>query len=134
MELGLALTLTGLGGAFLLTAFILAAVMGNRKRRCTAGTDGVVTGIKRRVDEHTVYLHPVYEYTVGNTRYRRVGAAVSGRTPQIGAVVPVLYNPDRPKQSYIRGYDNRAYKILTIVFAVIGCIPILVCIGIALFS
>ena len=41
-----------------------------------------------------------------------------------------MYNPAKPKQSYIPGYDTKVYKILTIVFGIVGCIPILVCIGI----
>ena len=58
---------------------------------------------------------------------------MSGHKLQIDSMVPIMYNPGRPKQSYIQNYDNKAYKILTIVFVVIGCIPIIICIGIALF-
>lgn len=134
MELGLVLTLCGLGGAFLLTALILGIIAGNRKRKCTESTTAVIIRYERRRSDHITYYHPVYEYTVDNVTYTRAGAAISGHTPQINSVVPIMYNLGRPKQSYIQNYDNKAYKILTIVFAVIGCIPIIICIGIALFA
>lgn len=133
MELGLALTLCGMGGAFLLTALILGIIAGNRKRKCTESTTAVITRYEKRRSDHTTYYHPVYEYTVDNVKYARVGASMSGHKPQINSVVPIMYNPGRPKQSFMQNYDNKAYKILTIVFVVIGCIPITICIGIALF-
>lgn len=134
MEWGLALTLTGLGGTFWIAALILAGVEVNRKRKCTAGASALIIGIKRRSREHSVELHPVYEYTVGNVRYTGVGAAISGRTPQVNTVVPIRYNPRRPKQSYIPGYDDRACRILAAAFAAIGSIPIIVCVCIAIFA
>lgn len=45
-----------------------------------------------------------------------------------------MYNPDKPKQSYITGYDNKVYKILSIVFTVVGFIPIIIYILIAVLT
>ena len=75
-----------------------------------------------------------YEYYANGMKYTNEGAAIRNHTPQVGTRVPVMYNPTKPKQSYIPGYDNKVYKILTIVFGIIGCIPILVCIGIFIFT
>ena len=47
--------------------------------------------------------------------------------PQKGAKIEIRYNPDNPKKSYIPGYDTKVYKLLSIIFSVIGMIPILVC-------
>ena len=66
--------------------------------------------------------------------YTSEGAYLSGRVPEVGETIWIKYNPDKPKQSYIPGYDNKVYKILTIVFGLIGAVPILVCIGIATVS
>ena len=44
-----------------------------------------------------------------------------------GAKIEIRYNPDNPKKSYIPGYDTKVYKLLSIIFSVIGMIPILVC-------
>ena len=75
--------------------------------------------------------HPVYEYYAAGEYYTSEGAYLSGRVPEVGETIWIKYNPDKPKQSYIPGYDNKVYKILTIVFGLIGAVPILVCIGIA---
>lgn len=45
-----------------------------------------------------------------------------------------MYNPNDPKCSYISGRDNKVYKILSIIFAAIGLVPIVICICITLTS
>lgn len=37
------------------------------------------------------------------------------------------YPYEIPTKSYIPGYDTKVYKLLSIIFSVIGMIPILVC-------
>ena len=114
MELGLVLTLCGLGAAFWLPAIIIGLISHGKKKNCTMNTVGLVIRINSKSSgDGSLSFYPVYEYY---------------------AKVPVMYNPAKPKQSYIPGYDNKVYKILAIVFGIIGCIPILVCIGIFIFT
>ena len=135
MELGLALTLCGLGAAFLLPALILALIAGNRKRKCTVNTNAVVMDVKvRNSGDDGLTFYPVYEYYAGGVRYTGVGASSSHHVPQKNTVIPVMYNPRNPKQSYIQGYDNKIYRILISVFAVIGAIPIIICIFIGVLT
>ena len=79
-------------------------------------------------------FYPVYEYYVNGIQYTNEGASIQHHVPTVGTRIPVMYNPAKPKQSYIPGYDTKVYKILTIVFGIVGCIPILVCIGIFIFT
>ena len=79
-------------------------------------------------------FYPVYEYYANGMKYTNEGASIKHCVPQVGTKVPVMYNPAKPKQSYIPEYDNKVYKILAIVFGIIGCIPILVCAGIFIFT
>lgn len=134
MEIGLVLTLCGLGIAFWIPAFILGMISGNKMRKCTADATATVVRINvRNSGDNGLSYHPVYEYYAGGSYYTSEGAYISRRVPPVGAKIQIKYNPDKPKQSYILGYDNKVYKILTIVFGIVGAIPILVCIGILLF-
>lgn len=136
MELGLIFTLCGLGAGFLIPAFILTFIASYKGRRCTASADAVVIDIKVRHSskQQGFSFHPVYEYYVSGVRYTGVGAAISHNTPPINTVIPIMYDPCRPERSYISGRDNKVYKILSIIFAVIGLIPIMICICIAVLS
>ena len=51
-----------------------------------------------------------------------------------GDAITVCYDPRRPQRSYIKGYDSRVYRVLSICFLVMGAIPILICLGIALLN
>ena len=133
MELGLALTLCGLGAGFLIPSFILAWIDIRKRRYCTATATAVVVNIVTKNSENGLSFHPVYEYVVGGTTYSNMGAYISHRVPEKGSVIEIKYNPDKPKQSYIVGYDTKVYRTLSVIFGIIGMIPILVCIGIAVF-
>lgn len=133
MELGLILTLCGLGVAFWIPAVIIGLISQRKKRRCTADGTATVVRINTRNSENGLEFHPVYEYFVAGKYYTGEGAYISKHVPAVRTVIPVKYDPDDPKYSYIPGYDNKVYKILTIVFGMIGAIPICVCVSIALF-
>ena len=135
MELGLVLTLCGLGVAFWIPALIIAFISHGKKKTCTMNTIGLVIRINSRSSgDSGLNFYPVYEYYVNGIQYTNEGASIQHHVPTVGTRIPVMYNPAKPKQSYIPGYDNKVYKILTIVFGIIGCIPILVCIGIFIFT
>lgn len=135
MPLGLALTLCGLGAAFLIPALILLGLSAWRKRRCTAPAEALVTDLRARSSaDDGLTFHPVYEYLVDGVRYTGTGAYLSRRVPRVGSTIAIRYDPDRPQRSYIPGYDDRVSSILGIVFACLGSIPILVCVLVALLT
>ena len=135
MELGLVLTLCGLGVSFLLPALILMIISISRKKKCTANAYALIIDIKaNHSGDEGITFYPVYEYRVGGVIYTGTGASMSHHVPQINTYVSIMYNPNNPRQSYIQGYDNKVFRILSIVFTVIGVIPIIICIGIVLFA
>lgn len=52
------------------------------------------------------------------------------KVPEQNTFINIKYNPQKPQQSYIQGYDNKVYRIFSRVFMVIGLILILACLGI----
>ena len=132
MDLGLALTLCGLGAGFLIPAFILAGINVSRTRKCVVSTSAVVVDITVKNNGDDLTFNPVYEYEVDGVRFSNTGGYLSRRVPQRGSVIEIKYDPKNPKKSYIVGYDTKVYKILSIVFGIFGMIPILVCIGISI--
>lgn len=111
-----------------------AAILKNRTQKYTADAQAKVVRINvHNSSDSGLQYHPVYEYYAAGEYYTSKGAYLSGRVPEVGETIWIKYNPDKPKQSYIPGYDNKVYKILTIVFGLIGAVPILVCIGIAIW-
>ncbi|MEF2877328.1 MAG: DUF3592 domain-containing protein [Blautia sp.] len=128
MELGLLLTLGGIGAAFWIPALVMFCITMGRKITCTAKAEAYVTGIKTKSSSDGRSYHPVYEYDVDGVHYKKVGAYLSGCVPKTGTLVTIMYNPRKPKKSYILGYDNKALKILGILFGAIGCVPIIICI------
>ena len=70
MELGLILTLCGLGVSFLIPAVIIYAISANKKRKCTKSADAVVVDIETRSsDAHRLSFYPVYEYYADGIKY-----------------------------------------------------------------
>ena len=132
MELGLTLTLCGLGAAFLLPALIMGCNLLYRRKKCTAEGCGLVIDIRVRHSSDNRSLHPVYEYWVDGVRYTGTGGYMSNRVPPVGTQVDIRYDPNNPRNSYIFGYDDKVLRILCAVFSMVGIIPFAVCIAIAL--
>ena len=66
MEIGLVLTLCGLGIAFWIPAFILGMISGNKMRKCTADATATVVRINvRNSGDNGLSYHPIYEYYAG---------------------------------------------------------------------
>lgn len=134
MELGLCLTLCALGGAFWIPALLLTFIAGKRRRNCTASAQGMVVEIKGRSTSDGLTFYPVYQYEAEGTVYRGNGAGKSPMSLKKGETITVCYDPRCPQRSYIKGYDSRVYRVLSICFLVMGAIPILICLGIALLN
>ena len=135
MELGLVLTLCGLGAAFLIPALVLEILFGNQKKRCTKSARAVIVGYEASTQGSLrIRYFPAYEYQVDGEKIVSRGTSFSRQMPQKGAEVEIRYNPRKPGQSYSLGYDSRSYRVLSLVFGFMGAIPILICIGIALAS
>ena len=95
---------------------------------------GVVVDIKGRSTSDGLTFYPVYQYEAEGTVYRGNGAGTSPMPLKQGDRITVCYDPCRPQRSYIKGYDSRVYRALSVCFGVMGAIPILICLGIALLS
>ena len=134
MELGLCLTLCTLGGAFWIPGLLLTFIAAKRRRNCTALAQGVVVDIKSRSTSDGLTFYPVYQYEAEGTVCQGKGAGRSPMPLKQGDRITVCYDPRRPQRSYIKGYDSRVYRALSVCFGVMGAIPILICLGIALLS
>ena len=72
MELGLVLTLCGLGVAFWIPALIIAFISHGKKKNCTMNTIGLVIRINSRSSgDSGLNFYPVYEYYVNGTKEHR---------------------------------------------------------------
>lgn len=70
MEIGLVLTLCGIGIAFWIPAFILGMISGNKMRKCTADATATVVRINvRNSGDNGLSYHPIYEYYAGGSYY-----------------------------------------------------------------
>lgn len=95
---------------------------------------GVVVDIKSRSTSDGLTFYPVYQYETEGMVYQGKGAGRSPMPLKQGDRITVCYDPRRPQRSYIKGYDSRVYRALSVCFGVMGAIPILICLGIALLS
>ncbi len=132
MKPGITLILLGLGAAFLATALLIGCHLLLRRKKCTAEGRALVTEIRIRSDSDSRSYHPVYEYWVDGVRYTGTGAYISHRVPPVGSEVDILYDPDNPRRCFIRGYDDKALRILCLVFSAIGCVQLAICAVLAL--
>lgn len=95
---------------------------------------GVVVDIKSRSTSDGLTFYPVYQYEAEGMVYQGKGAGRSPMPLKQGETITVCYDPRRPQRSYIKGYDDRVYRTLSVCFGVMGAIPILICLGIALLN
>lgn len=120
MELNLVYTMIGMGIVLLFIA-AMAMLMLAQLRRCTAKMNATITNIKRQ----NRHYYPVYEYYVNGVRYARVGTACTRSSMQVGSTISIAYNPQEPQQSHIPGHDDKTYKFVAIVCIIIGLIPLI---------
>ena len=100
MELGLVLTLCGLGAAFWLPAIIIGLISHGKKKNCTMNTVGLVIRINSKSSgDGSLSFYPVYEYYANGMKYTNEGASIKHCVPQVGVKVPVMYNPANPPVS-----------------------------------
>lgn len=99
---------------------------------CSAAAEGRIVGYKKSSYNHKRRFSPIVEYQVENQIFTdETNVRLNYRPFKEGEHVLLYYNPDRPDEFYIKGYDLKTtYKI--------GAIFLLVAIGIfvmlALFS
>ena len=89
MEIGLVLTLCGIGIAFWIPGLLhLGMIPGNGMRKCTADATATVVRIDvRNSGDNGLSYHPIYEYYAGGSYYTSEGAYISRRVPPVGAKV-----------------------------------------------
>ena len=88
MELGLVLTLCGLGAAFWLPAIIIGLISHGKKKNCTMNTVGLVIRINSKSSgDGSLSFYPVYEYYANGMKYTNEGASIKLCVPQVGTKV-----------------------------------------------
>ena len=71
MELGLVLTLCGLGAAFWLPAIIIGLISHGKKKNCTMNTVGLVIRINSKSSgDGSLSFYPVYEFHKSVQKFR----------------------------------------------------------------
>lgn len=121
MELGLVLTLCGLGAAFWLPAIIIGLISHGKKKNCTMNTVGLVIRINSKSSgDGSLSFYPVYEYYANGMKYTNEGASIKHCVPQVGTKVPVMYNPAKPKQSTFRDMIIRSIRFLRLYLELLG--------------
>ena len=108
---------------FLCVAGVFAALflrIVRKKKRCTEEVTGTVVKFSVSGDDHTTYYHPTYEYSVSGVTYKARGRISSRCFAREGSPVPVLYDPEEPKRSYIRGYDDKGFLLREVLYALAG--------------
>ncbi len=133
MDLELILFMCVFSLAFFIPALIFRKILNSRNKKCTESAEALVIDIKRKYGGGGTSSHPVYEYYVNGIRYTREGAYMSTCVPKKNTLVPIRYNPCEPSQSYIVGYDDKVYRILSVAFGIGGLFPIILCIILMIF-
>ncbi len=106
---------------FMVPGFIILVVDHHRKKRYQMVTEGKIIRFEDvRTVNSTTNLHPVYEYVVNEKRYCKRGGYISHLNLEVGMPVCIMYNPDCPSQSFIKGYDSKIQKIFGMAFIGIG--------------
>lgn len=113
---------------------IAAGLLGSQKRktgRCSEKTTGTVVGYVpmrggvTNDDITTEMWHPVFEYYASGRHIKKTGAVGSVKKKyDIGEQVEVFFDPDEPEKFYIAG--ERAGRLLSVIFAAIGVLAIVV--------
>lgn len=121
MELGLVLTLCGLGAAFWLPAIIIGLISHGKKKNCTMNTVGLVIRINSKSSgDGTLSFHPVYEYYANGMKYTNEGASIKHRVPKVGTKVPVMYNPQSQSSLTFRDMIIRSIRFLRLYLELLG--------------
>lgn len=123
-----------LGGAALSILFLGACfyyiLVVRKKQKCTALTQGVVTG--RSLSGDSGLPAPIVEYEVDGVVYKRRNAAVKGTRVakdsritykvgyEIGDTVDVHYDPAKPERWMMN--DNSAYKMTALIPLIMGAV------------
>ncbi len=96
---------------------------------CTEETEGVVVDFKSKLSmsSSNKILYPIVVYYVDNQGYKITSSSGTNRQKlKEGDAVTIRYNPDRPKQMLIDGYNSKSPLYLCMAVMVMGVvIPVL---------
>ena len=97
-------------------------------QNCTEETDGIVVGFKEKISMSSSdrILFPIFEYYVDGKGYRITsGSGTNRQKLKEGQAVTIRYNPDKPKQMLIEGYNNKSTMYLCMAIMAMGvAIPV----------
>ncbi len=108
------------GVTFLAIGIFMLREHKRKLQRCTSRTWGKVIGLIERRDKDGVrFLHPVFEYTVGDrTLIKESGYGSTGQQFQEGQNVVIYFNPNDYDDYYAEG--ETVSNTLGVVFTAVG--------------
>jgi hypothetical protein len=125
MELGLVLTLCGLGVAFWLPAIIIGLISHGKKKNCTMNTIGLVIRINSRSSgDSGLNFYPVYEYYVNGIQYTNEGASIQHHVPTVGTRIPVIIRQSQSSLTF-RDMIIRSIRFLRLYLELLGAYRLL---------
>ncbi len=114
--------------------FVIVAPINKRKnKRCSAQTQGVLTGSYRRGSSRdSAGRTYVYSYSVDGIEYQIKSPNISSEVGKVGDSCTIWYNPANPKQAQPFHYDSlKIYNIILILgFVMIVAGFVLMAVGI----
>lgn len=100
-------------------------------KACSEITSGVIIDIEVKKDVDSTLKSPVVQYTAGGVSYSvKSSLAQSHIDFRIGDTVTLFYDPDKPEQMKIDGYDELFMLIFGGIFAVAGSLIVFISISI----
>lgn len=117
---------------FILFALIAVSIgyvnynrLNDKWKNCTAETEGVVVDFKSKLSKSNSdkILFPIVEYYVNGKGYRITSASGTNRQKlKVGDAVTIRYNPDRPKQLLIEGYNKKTNVYVCMAITIMGVV------------
>lgn len=117
---------------FILFALIAVSIgfvnykrLNDKWKNCTSETDGVVVDFKAKLSmsNSDKILFPIVEYYVDGKGYRITSASGTNRQKlKVGDAVTIRYNPERPKQLLIEGYNKKTNVYVCMAIMIMGVV------------
>ncbi len=116
LPVGFILLVAGISMVFFIPGLIMFLISRRKKRHCSKSVTGTIIDFGRAHTSSGSAYYPIYEYTVDGKTYTSGSNPASPGRMKVGDRRTIMYDPNDPARSYIKGYDNRALSILGIVF------------------
>ena len=99
--------------------------MSEKWQNCTADTEGIIVDFDSKISMSSSdkILYPVVRYFVNGKGYQITsGSGTNRQKLKVGDTVAVRYNPDKPKQMLIVGYNTKSTIYLCMAVMAMGVV------------